>query len=167
MLAGAFWQAHRPSIHCGANSPADQLPAPSLGDPYAPHSLGPCRCKSFVEKLRHDFGRDVVSCEDSLGASVGAGGKQNERSAARLRSEVEARPLHSLRQLPANASEGIPDAVRRPEAMTAASATGTNLITSPTTSLVRLRKGPRQHVRAPGPPNVPGALITLSRDALG
>ena len=124
MLAGAFWQAHRPSIHCGANSPADQFPLPSLGDPYAPHALGPCRCKSFVEKLRHDFGRDVVSCEDSLGASVGAGGKQNERSAARLRSEGEARPLHSLRQLPANASEGIPDAVRRPEAMTAASADG-------------------------------------------
>ena len=132
----------------GANSPADQLPAPSLGDPYAPHALGPRRCKSFAEKLRHDFGRDVVSCEDSLGASVGAGGKKNQRSAARLRSEVEARPLHSLRQLPANASEGIPDAVRRPEAMTAASATGTNLITSFTTSLVRLRKGPRQHVRA-------------------
>jgi hypothetical protein len=84
-----------------------------------------------------------------------------------LRSEGEARPLHSLRQLPANASEGIPDAVRRPEAMTAASATGTDLITSLPTSLVRLRKGPRQHVRAPGPPNVPGASITLSRDALG
>jgi hypothetical protein len=123
--------------------------------------------RSAAEKLRHDFGGDVVSCEDSLGASVGAGGKQNERSAARLRSEVEARPLHSLRQLPANAPEGIPDAVRRPEVMTAASATRTDLITSLPTSLVRLRKGPRQHVHAPGPPNVPGALITLRRDALG
>ena len=131
----------------GANSPADRLPAPSLGDPDATHVVGRCRCKSFAEKLRHDFGRDVVSCEDSLGASVGAGGKQNERSAARLLSEGEARPLHFLRQLPANASEGIL-AIRRPEAMTAASATGTDL-------------------RAPGPPNVPGALITLRRDALG
>jgi hypothetical protein len=64
-----------------------------------------------------------------------------------LLSEGEARPLHFLRQLPANASEGIL-AIRRPEAMTAASATGTDL-------------------RAPGPPNVPGALITLRRDALG
>ena len=150
----------------GANSPADRLPAPSLGDPDATHVVGRCRCKSFAEKLRHDFGRDVVSCEDSLGASVGAGGKQNERSAARLLSEGEARPLHFLRQLPANASESIP-AVRRPEAMTAASATGTDLIMSLTTSLVRLRKVLRQHVRAPGPPNVPGALITLRRDALG
>ena len=58
-----------------------------------------------------------------------------------MRSEVEARPLHSLRQLPANASEGIPDAVRRPEAMTAASATGTDLITSLTTSLVSCGAG--------------------------
>ena len=90
------------------------------------------------------------------------------QTAARLLSEGEARPLHFLRQLPANASEGIP-AVRRPEAMTAASATGTDLIMSLTTSLVRLRKVLRQHVRAPGPgpPNVPGALITLRRDALG
>ena len=68
------------------------------------------------EKLRHDFGRDVVSARIASGCIVGAGGKQNERSAARLLSEGEARPLHFLRQLPANASEGIL-AIRRPEAI--------------------------------------------------